>query len=269
MQVEPVGPAVERRGRLVVAGLTRHLGDGRRRDVRRVRDEQVDLPPQAGGQRPVQVAGVYLPDTGQVASGAPHGCGVEVGGVQLEVLASRRAELRRERRAHGARAAAQVDRHEVARESCGHVERGLDQQPGASAGHEDARLHLDAQAPELRPAQHLLERLAGHAPRDERRQPAGVHGGWWSGGLDEQPRLVLGEHAAGRPQRGHDVGGGLGVGHSGGHAQRSGARRPIPSAERTPRRIVTASSRSARSNRSASSTRSAKPTTSSMARTQA
>ena len=75
-----------------------------------------------------------------------------------------------------------------------------DQELGAAAGHEDAGVHGDPQAAELRPAEHVLQGLAGGPPVHHGRQ-VGKRGGPGH----EQLRFVLGEDAAGRPKPGdHD-----------------------------------------------------------------
>jgi hypothetical protein len=71
------------------------------------------------------------------------------------------------------------------------------QQLGSAPRHEHRGIDRDAQAAELRPAEHLFERKAAgplpdHAVELVRR-----------GGLgDEHPRLFLGKDAARQPQRG-------------------------------------------------------------------
>jgi hypothetical protein len=50
---------------------------------------------------------------------------------------------------------------------------------------------------ELGPPEHMLKRQPGYPPADH-----GVKLGLVLGGLVQQPRLVLGEHAAGRPEPG-------------------------------------------------------------------
>jgi hypothetical protein len=72
---------------------------------------------------------------------------------------------------------------------------------GAPAGDEDAGLDDDAQSAELRPAHHLLQRMALDAAPDQGVQFVG--GG---GGVDQQAGLVLGEYASGGAQAGGDAG---------------------------------------------------------------
>jgi len=123
-----------------------------------------------------------------------------------------RAERLGQRRAHRARAAAQVDDDNRARRGgvlpggvlpggrggpAGEGGGPADQELGAAARYEDAGVHRYPQAAELRPAEDVLERLAGG--------PLVHHGGQGSRCPrrgDEQPRLVFGEDAARGPEPG-------------------------------------------------------------------
>jgi hypothetical protein len=85
----------------------------------------------------------------------------------------------------------------------------VDEGGGAAPRHEDARPQPYAHAVELGPAEHLLERLAG--------DPSGDHVVEWTARLvlgEQQPRLVVGEHAPGVAQMGRD---GVGVRPRGAH----------------------------------------------------
>ena len=85
------------------------------------------------------------------------------------------------------------------------------QELGAAPRDEDARSHADPQPAELRPAQKMLKRHPAGPPFHEDIELPGRGGG---GG--QQPGLLLGEHAAGRPEprgerlhgRGNDAGSG-------------------------------------------------------------
>jgi len=77
-----------------------------------------------------------------------------------------------------------------------------DEELGAVAGHEDSRVHGYPQPAELGPADDVFDGHPGGSPVH--------HGGEVGGRLcrgDEQPRLVLGEDAAGRPEPADDDGG--------------------------------------------------------------
>ena len=104
-EIEAVRAAVERRPRLVDAGLAGQQPDRLAGDVGCVGDQDVDAAPQRRGQRLVEVT-LLDPTTGgeQVAAGAPHRGGVDVDGVQLDPV-----QGRDKRGADRARAAAQVD----------------------------------------------------------------------------------------------------------------------------------------------------------------
>src|SRR5450756_227229 len=104
VQVQAVGPAVQGGGGLVQPGLGRHQPDRVDRDVGRVRDQDVDASAQRRRQGGEQVALVHLPDAGQVEPCAPHGGGVDIGGMQLDL-----PERRRNGRSDGTGAAAEVD----------------------------------------------------------------------------------------------------------------------------------------------------------------
>jgi hypothetical protein len=215
--VEPVRTAVERQPRLVRAGLRGQQPDLLGGHVGHVGGQNVNAAAQRGGQRPVKVALVYpAVGSGDVAAGARHRRGVDVGRVQLHP-----AQGRGERGAHRARAAAQVDddgprpggyRPPWAhpgprwpgppREGGGRADerdRLFDEELGPAAGHEDAGVNGYLQATELRPAEDVLERQARGAAVDHsgevRRGP---------GRRDEQLRLVLGEDAAGGAEPGDD-----------------------------------------------------------------
>jgi hypothetical protein len=123
-----------------------------------------------------------------------HRRGIDVGGVQLDP-----AQGGGQRGAHRARAAAQVDDDGRPfgilpgghRGPAGEVGGLPDQELAAAARYEDPRIQGYPQPAELRPAQDVLEGLAGrplvhHGGQDVRRLGRG----------DEQPRLVLGEDTA-------------------------------------------------------------------------
>jgi len=144
---------------------------------------------------------------GDVAPGAADGGRIEVDGIHLGVLHGRG-----ERGGDGTRAAAKVDDNgpEAGQWARGLREDGvlvekenslLDEELGAAARHEDARIDSDAQPAELGPAEDLLQRQA--------RRPLLHHGVELirgSGPGDEQPGLVFGEDAARGPEPGHDQG---------------------------------------------------------------
>ena len=71
----------------------------------------------------------------------------------------------------GTRTAAQVDHDRPGGAASG--ERPVDQELGAAAGHEHAGRHRDPQPAELRPARHVLERLAGDPAADHRLELGG------------------------------------------------------------------------------------------------
>ena len=95
---------------------------------------------------------------------------------------------------HRSRAAAQIDDDRM---RPGQRHGLVDQELGAAPRHEDARLDDDAQATELGPAQDLFQRVAG----DPLAYQSFEFGGRRRGG-DQQRRLVLGEHTAGRSEPG-------------------------------------------------------------------
>ena len=101
-------------------------------------------------------------------------------------------------------AAAQVDDDRRPSGAAGFAQepRGLpDQELGAAAGHKDSGVHFDPQPAELRPAQDVLERQAGNPLLHE-----GVEVVRRRGGRGQQPGLLLGEDAAGRPEPRDDRG---------------------------------------------------------------
>ncbi len=175
--------------------------------VGRVGGQDVDASPQRDGQRLVKIALVHLASgAGKVAAGAPHRSRVEVGRVQLD-----RVQGHKQRDAHRARAAAQVDddrRRPVRRladasggQPLGESDSLLDEELGAASGHEDTGVHGYPQAAEPRPAKDVLKGQAGGPPIH--------HGGKLVLGprrAKEQPRLVLGEDTADGPQPGNDGG---------------------------------------------------------------
>ncbi|BCB91703.1 hypothetical protein Psuf_090160 [Phytohabitans suffuscus] len=182
--VEAVRAAVQGGPGLVVAGLGRQVGQRGGRDVRDVRHHDVDPAAQRLGQRRVQVALVDVAaGRGQVAPRAAYRRGVGVRGVDGD-----RAGGRGHRGGQGAGAAAHVDDRGRGRAAGQQGHRLADQQRGAPARDEDARVDRDPQAAELRPPQQVLQRLAGDPAGDQRGQ---VGGGVRGGG--EQARLVFGE----------------------------------------------------------------------------
>ena len=155
-QRQPVGPAVESGPGLVLAGLGRHHRDRLGRDVRRVRDEQVDPPAQRRRQRVEQVADVGHPGVRrQVLPRARHRRRVHVHPVQ----GRHPGRGRRDRRADRPVAAAQVDHHRRPR---AHGERLLDQEAGPGPRHEHPRRDHQPQPAELRPAEDVLQWLPRH-----------------------------------------------------------------------------------------------------------
>ena len=183
----------------MVARLGRHQVDGVGRDVRRVADEHVDPPPQRGRQGVVQVA---LEDSlrRQVAAGAGDRGRVELGGVHLGAR-----HQRRDRGPDGAGAAAQVEDHG---RGPGQGRGRTGEELGPAPRHEHARSDRDPQPAEARPADHHLQRQAGGPVRDHPLELVGR-----AGGLGQQGRLVLGEHAPGGAQPLDEAG----VGSDGGH----------------------------------------------------
>jgi hypothetical protein len=202
-----------------LGGQQRYLRAGHVGDVG---GQQVDAAPQLGRQRLEQVALVDLAARSADVSPSAAGRGrVDIDGVQLDV-----AQRCRERGADRAGAAAQVHHHDRPRPGLtgflagagvwgagwlGGVRPGparfradeghsvAHQELGSAAGNEHARVHGDTQAAELRPADDVLKRQAGHSLVYHLGQA-----GRRPGRADEQPRLVLGEDAAGRPEPGDD-----------------------------------------------------------------
>ena len=179
-------------------GFRRQQRDLAGRDVGDVGGQHVHPPAQRAGQRIVQVALVHLAaGGGQVAPGAPHRGGIDVGGVQFGV-----PQGRGHRGAHRPRPAAQVENdHRLPWPGGLPAERDRDAGEilGAPARDEDAQVDGDPLPAELGPAEHLLERQPGDAP--------GHQGGEVGRGLrrrGEQLRLLLGENAARGAQRADD-----------------------------------------------------------------
>jgi len=189
LDIQAVNAAVERQPWLVQARLRRHHRDRLGGNVGRVGDQDVYPAAQPRGQRFEQVPFVHLTRSGDVAPGASHRSGVDVRGVQLDPVHG--PSGRDQRHTYRARAAAQVNDDRPWR----HERGGLaGEELGAAAGHEHSGVHGDPQAAELRPAKDVFQRQAGDSS---------VHHGGQVGrrpcGGDEQPRLVLGEDAAGGP----------------------------------------------------------------------
>jgi len=107
----------------------------------------------------------------EVEAGALHRRRCDVGGVELADV-----EPGREGEPDRPRAAAQVD-HDRPGGFCGSGDpdgRPVDEVLGAPPRHEDAGPHQDPQTGELRPAQELLEGLAGEPPGHQRLDQHGV-----------------------------------------------------------------------------------------------
>ena len=195
MDVHTVGSAVEGDPRLVVARLRRHHRDLVGRHVRRVHDDDVDASGSSSGSASVRSPSWTLPMPSRLRRAQCDGAGLDVGRVQLDV---RTCGV--DGRGDRARAAAELHDDGVAH-AVEQRDRLLDQQGRPASGHEHTRLDDDAQTAELGPAQHLLQRQAGDAALDHRLELVGRRRG-----LDDQRRLVLGEHAARRTQARRDEG---------------------------------------------------------------
>jgi hypothetical protein len=99
---------------------------------------------------------------------------------------------RRDRHADRAAAAREVDHGRSPGAARGRQRgRAAGEQLGAPARYEDARIDRHPQPAELDPAEDVLQRQPRHPPPHHARER--VRRG---GRVDEQPRLVLGEHAA-------------------------------------------------------------------------
>ena len=191
--------------------------------VGRVDDEQVDAAAQAGRaaarrgrpRRRARAAGCGARSA--TAAGSRSAACTSTPGT----AAARAAPTR-------AGAAAQVDDH---RAGSGQRDRLRDEERGAPARHEHAGVDGDAQPAELGPAQQLLQRRARRpGARPGRRAPSGD-----SAAVAQQPRLVLGEHAARRAQPGDH---GVGRGHLRSILPRSAANAVGVTVDRVARRAV-------------------------------
>jgi hypothetical protein len=130
---------------------------------------------------------VHLGPPAEGTPGAAHGDGVDVRGVQFDRTVPDVGESLQESGPDRPRAAAEVDDHTGARRG---GQRLVDEELAAVTRHED------------RPAEHVLERLAGHPTADQDRQL-----GRRPGLGPQQARLVLGEDAAGGAKGGDEIGG--------------------------------------------------------------
>jgi hypothetical protein len=194
-QLEAVRATVQGDGRLVEASLPGEESDLIGGDVGHVGDQDVDAPAQGWWQRIEEVAVVDVTiDRGQVAPGTAHRGRVDVGSVQLDG-----PHGGGQGRTQRSRATAEVEHNRARRGTGGGL---AHQELAAVAGHEDARFDRDAQAAELRPADHLLERQPLDPPRDHRGE-----GGRGRRGRDQQACLLLREDAAGGAQAHGDGGG--------------------------------------------------------------
>jgi hypothetical protein len=138
-----------------------------------------------------------------VPPGARHLGRVDVDGMQFD-----RAEGRGQCGAYRPRAAAQVDNDRPRAVggppgAGGAGARGglLDEELAAAARNEDAGAHGYPQPAELGPPNHLLDRQAGGAPVHH-----DVELGWGRSRAAQQPRLILGEDAAGGAEPADDNG---------------------------------------------------------------
>ena len=156
-RVEPVRPTVERGPGLVLAGLGRHQRDRLGRDVRRVRDQQVDPPPQ--GRRAT---------AREVADVRPAGPRARFNRAHATAAGSTSTACTSTDGTSDARAApiAPMPQHRsTTTVGRGHSDkRLLDQEAGPGARHEHAGRHREPEPAELRPPQHVLQRLARHPP---------------------------------------------------------------------------------------------------------
>ncbi len=169
------------------ARLGRHQADRVGRDVRCVRDDDVDAAPQRVGQRVEEVTLEDLTPGPEVRPGAANGCRLDVGREHFEPGLAREQGC-----GHRARPAAHVDDHHAGR--CERVGL-LHEQFGAPARDEDSGLDDDAQTAERGPADDDLEGFARDPPLDQGFEL--VRG---RGGVNEHPRLVFSEDGARRAQ---------------------------------------------------------------------
>lgn len=190
VEVESVGTAVQRHGRLVQTRLRRHQRDGVRRNVRRVHRDDRDPAAQRRGQGVEQVA---LEDTirREVGPSGAHGRRIDVGRVDDGT-----GDARGDHRADRSRAAAQVEHDGTGSRQ---IRRQSGEQLGAPPRHEDPGVDVHALAAELREAEQRFERLAvdpaGHQRLELLRRRGGLH---------QQGGLLFCEDAAGRAQTAHD-----------------------------------------------------------------
>jgi hypothetical protein len=197
VHVNAVAAAIQGDGRLVQSRFRWHERHLARGDVGRVHHKDVDPSAEPRWQRIVEISLVDLSaDRSDVLPCARDGGVVDVGGVQLGT-----AERRYDRDADGAGAAAEVDndRAPVLRSELGHGDGLAHEELAATTRHEDAVVDGYPEPAELSPAEDVLEWKTADPPVDHGgevcRRPRGV---------SEQSCLVLGEHAACRPQPRHN-----------------------------------------------------------------
>ena len=189
--VGAVRAAVQGDAGFVVPRLGRHQRDGLRRHVRSVDHQHIDDAAQRRRQGVEQITLIHrAAGRLQVPPRAAHRGRVDVGRVQPDP-----GHRRRDRRPDRAAAAAQIQ-HYRRLPPDQMRNRFPDKQFAASPGHEDPFVDGDPQTAELDPADDVLQRLALDASAHHGGQLVGV-----GRRRQQQPRLVLGEHAAGGPQR--------------------------------------------------------------------
>ena len=211
-------PTTEQGQRRVVLGHLRIDRTGSRRDVGRVRDQDVDLAGQVGGDAGVCVRGVapaqlHLPTGRQPVHVARRPR--QRRRVQLDGDDPDPGHLVGDRQRHGARAGAQVhDQGPVRPALPGHEGRLVDRQPGQHLGLRSRHEHPGAD-PQLDPPEgghpgQVLQRLAGHPADQELFELLGL------GRVDPVPAHRRREQLA--PRDSEHVGGKLfGVGPGTGH----------------------------------------------------
>lgn len=185
--IEPVGTSVVRCGRLVIARLRRHEGQGGARHVGHVGNHDIDAAPERIGESVRQIPGGGSADSREIPHGTRDGKGVCVCGVQSDA-----GNALDDGPAQGAGSAAHVD-DDAARVA---ERRSLvDESRRTLPRNEHSRNDGNAQSTELGKAHDVLGRFTREATLNHALEIVLV-----AGRAEEERSLVFGEHAAGRTQ---------------------------------------------------------------------
>jgi len=193
VKVQAIRTAVKGNRGFIKACFRRHGTDGFRGHIRSIYSQHLDPAMQRIWKSLKQIARMHVAAQGiQVPPGTPHRCLLNICRMQLHPRG-----LAKNCSSHGTGTATEVHhnrgcRQRTAPQQC---KRLVDQQPGATPWHENARFNRNPTAGELRPTQDMLQGNARHPAPDIVRKFRGTEV------LSQQePGFLFSENTTHRPQ---------------------------------------------------------------------